>query len=193
MEIGEIRKGKEIGKGRGNYICHSCEGCGLKRWVRISNGTPNNPYYNPRCSACSQKGCLGSNWKGGRVKTSGGYIRVYVSSDNIFSPMAPRAGNQQIYVLEHRLVIAQSIGRCLHPWEVVHHKNGIKDDNRIENLELLGSNGGHNTYLNQYIKKLERQLQRKQEVFDEFIESRPDDWLEGYKAGVKRTRELCRK
>lgn len=39
--------------------------------------------------------------------------------------------------LQHRYVVEQAIGRKLLPSEVVHHKNGDKTDNRLDNLEVM--------------------------------------------------------
>ena len=74
------------------------------------------------------KGEKSSGWKGGRIKNSCGYIIIYKPNH----PFATKKG----YVPEHRLIMEKHLGRYLTPKEVVHHINEIRDDNRIENLEL---------------------------------------------------------
>lgn len=68
------------------------------------------------------------NWKGGRTLTNG-YVRLRV-------PEHPRASRKQPYVFEHVVVMEAILGRRLRPNERVHHRNGRRDDNRPENLEL---------------------------------------------------------
>lgn len=74
------------------------------------------------------------NWKGGRYKKENGYIWVY-------APNHPKAYRNGMY--EHILVLEKKIGRYLEGKECCHHLNGIKDDNRPENLMLFESNGKH--------------------------------------------------
>ena len=57
-----------------------------------------------------------------------GYIRIYM-------PRYP-SSDKQGYILEHRFVMGQILNRPLTKDEKVHHKNGIRDDNRPENLHL---------------------------------------------------------
>lgn len=75
-------------------------------------------------------GSKNPNWKNGRYKEKQtGYI--WVRSTN-----HPNV-NSHGYVSEHRLVMEGHLGRYLTKGEAVHHRNGIKDDNRLENLKVV--------------------------------------------------------
>lgn len=84
-----------------------------------------------RARSAAKKGKQSSNWKGGRVIDKKGYVHIW-------KPGHPNAvmGYGKQYVLEHRLVMSEHLGRALFRHENVHHKNGKRDDNRLENLEL---------------------------------------------------------
>jgi hypothetical protein len=79
-----------------------------------------------------------ARWSGGRrngLGAKGEYIGIYSPNH----PFKTKDG----YVMEHRLVMEQKLGRYLEPKEIVHHINGNKRDNRIENLELVSDRGTH--------------------------------------------------
>lgn len=76
-------------------------------------------------------------WKGGISKNPYGYI-LEMAKDH---PNRNSGG----YVLQHRLVMEKVLGRFLENFEEVHHKNGRREDNRPENLEVVfkKSHRGH--------------------------------------------------
>jgi len=84
-------------------------------------------------------------WKGGKILHQGKYWLIY-------KPDHPRA-DVKGYVREHRLVVEESIGRCLEKWEIVHHINHDTKDNRIENLEITDRKKHIKMHLTELIKR----------------------------------------
>ncbi len=81
------------------------------------------------CAGIHVGGPQSHAFKTGRWVSPDGYVFL---SGYSFHLNANKAGQ----IAEHRLVMSQSLGRPLHGTENVHHRNGIRHDNRLENLEL---------------------------------------------------------
>ena len=179
----QIAKGRDIGRvnNPGNsFIWLECQQCHKFRWVFVrrtkmptlchhcvvSQSKSFSPEHRKNISLAKmgdknpQRRFMGEknrHWKGGRITRKDGYVQVYIEPDDFFYSMCTK----ERYVMEHRLVMAKHLSRCLLDWETVHHKNGIRNDNRIENLELITLSAQHTgiTKVQTYIKKLERRIQ----------------------------------
>lgn len=155
-----------IRNNRWNPIERKCLYCGKIFYIKACQIKIGGGKYCSRdCRNKANTGDKNCNWQGGRYTDKDGYILIKLSPDDFYLPMADHLR----YVREHRLIVARALGRCLQPWEIIHHK-GIKysqgsienkQDNRYpENLELTCSLGEHSAnhskgYADGYAKGLQ--------------------------------------
>lgn len=139
-QIGEVRRARELGRqGHARYQWHACLQCGTPRWVQYNHILAGRTLT---CRQCAEekraadmkalKGPKSRNWRGGRYISESGHVRVWIDEKHPFAAMRQSNG----YVSEHRLVMATSLNRCLTSEEIVHHKNGNKQDNSLVNLAI---------------------------------------------------------
>lgn len=136
-QLGEIKYGREIGKKVTShaFIWHACEGCGKQRWVMLVKGLPRNTI----CLSCAcrinmtgRKGNRANGWNGGQYRSIEDYILILKPEH----PKAWRSG----YIKRARLVLEEKLGRYLLNGCEPHHINGVRDDDRPENLMELYHN-----------------------------------------------------
>lgn len=125
VKFGKLTPIKRVHHNNDKHLNHWLCKCDCGNEVIASTGSLRRNKH--LSCGCIRKGEENHNWKGGKIITPSGYVKKY-------SPEHPN--NVIGYVLEHRLVMEEILGRYLEPNEEVHHKNGIRNDNSKENLEL---------------------------------------------------------
>jgi uncharacterized protein (DUF1330 family) len=132
----------DIGIPEGFKRCECSTNCPEIIHIKDRRGTPRR-FKSGHNKKGDRRGEKNSAWKGGRKKDHGYWL--------VYSPDHP---NRQCnnYVKEHRLVMEKYLGRFLTREEEIHHINGNKEDNRIENLILFSTKAEHTCYENDFKK-----------------------------------------
>jgi 5-methylcytosine-specific restriction endonuclease McrA len=142
-----------------------CKSCGNVRHGTKKSGLHMKETYDVKCSKCGDirkvspiaintwltehHKTIGDYWKENMCRvcagrnfethyTVHGYKVVVMKPDDKFACMTQKHNGQKtLYCLEHRYIMAQTLGRPLEVLEVVHHKDGNKLNNKPENLEIV--------------------------------------------------------
>ena len=111
-------KKKEEINNRHTYVCSACN----KIFSGRRRGKTELKFCSQDCSRSYMRGDCSPSYRTGTTVVTQGYIAIKVGEK---------------YILEHRLIMEEFLGRKLKPREVVHHKDGNKLNNNLDNLEVM--------------------------------------------------------
>lgn len=103
-----------------------------------------------------------SYWR--RFVSEQGYVIWSTNAPKGCQPPPGYSAGKHVKLFEHRLVMEKHLGRSLRDNESVHHRNGLRDDNRIENLELRARYHG----AGQAVHDLHVEIERLRAELDEY-------------------------
>jgi endogenous inhibitor of DNA gyrase (YacG/DUF329 family) len=145
---------------RRNQVTKVCPTCGTE--FRKSPSQAVRIYCSKLCETKANiKRPLGRMYNGRNVKKDNhGYVMIW-------EPSHPRKAFHG-WQYEHRFLVEKSIGRMLEKSEHVHHINGVKDDNRLENLEIMDANDHARLSVQDYRDQIKRELAELEEYRKRF-------------------------
>lgn len=142
-EYRERMKKTHKAKGTGKWMKNRKPSKEIKQ--KISNSLKGHIFWGKRYQTEITKKKISISLKNfnnstGKVRTrkQQGYVFIHAP----FHPKAQKSG----YVKRANIVMEQHIGRFLKPKEIVHHINGIKDDDRLKNLQLFTNESKHQKF-----------------------------------------------
>lgn len=131
------------------YLCKTiCSECGVTKWT--SRNDLKKWKFTNKCGRCWVKTHI---TKYSLDRQGYKLLSIHFIEGEDGYNLAKEMANRQGFIREHRFVMAKHLNRILLKSEIVHHKNGIKDDNRIENLELLTIKTHHKGSGDDYYQK----------------------------------------
>lgn len=116
-------------------------------------GKPINPTAHPRVRFCSRSCAMMERDRKGQLHAPEGTQQKHSSGYTLL-----KVGKR--WVMEHRYIMEQILGRPLEKFEHVHHKNGVRNDNSPENLEL---------WIGRILNKKDPPGQRFEDLLYEFL------------------------